>query len=150
MRIKGKEYIISERSAADVLNLAEAASSLNLPEDGKSINEEQFKNAVLVGAQALNDSLKATYKRISWYYKPLFLRYRKFLDNKYVKVKHDKNEIEKTRKKFHLEKKGLNFILEYVTTQELFNSQVQLSQIDSKKKVQNQAGSQSAEKSVKV
>jgi len=78
MKIKRREYILSERSVGDISALALASAKYEMPEEGTQVTPEQYQNAILVSAQAVCDSLKATYKRLPWYLKIFALKYRKF------------------------------------------------------------------------
>jgi len=125
MIIKGRDYVLSERTAEDVLALGEICDKLDLPKD-ENVTLEQTKNAIMVGAQALNDSFKATYFGLPFYLKIFGLRYRKFV------------------------KGDIGFITRNVSGSVLIQAQNKLTDIDGKKKEGKKAGKKLEEKFAKA
>ena len=79
MLLNNKEYVLSKRKAKDVLDLAKESKEYDYPKEGEPVTEEQLNHLLVLMAQVISDSLKATYMNLPLWRKVFNLKYRKFL-----------------------------------------------------------------------
>lgn len=79
MLLNNKEYVLSKRKARDVLDLAKESKEYDYPKEGEPVTEEQLNHLLVLMAQVISDSLKATYMNLPLLKKVFNWKYRKFL-----------------------------------------------------------------------
>lgn len=78
MLLNRRKYVLSKRKAKDVLDLAKESKEYEYPKENEPITEKQLDNLLVLMAQVINDSLKATYMNLPLWRKVFNLKYRKF------------------------------------------------------------------------